>query len=98
MAHCVRARYCGSTLRTAGGLRHAGPRPRGFQNSGSSRPADHERPTKQTQPLLPLFATTIPLGVSTRISASAEIDGGAAVRAKTISAAALGIKYFASGA
>jgi hypothetical protein len=38
------------------------------------------------------------LGVSTRISASAETDGGAPERAKAISAAALGIKYFAIGA
>jgi hypothetical protein len=58
IAQFVSARYCGSTLRTAGGLRHPAPRPCQFQNSGSSKPAVQDRPTRQTQPLVPLTATT----------------------------------------
>src|SRR3984893_17915370 len=53
-AHSVRCKYCGSTLRTAGGLKQFGARSLGFQNSASPKPAAHERSTKHTKPFLPL--------------------------------------------
>src|SRR5260221_11383204 len=54
--HSVRARYCGRTLRTAAGLKQFGARTLGFQNSGSSNPAAHDRSTKQVKPFVPLLA------------------------------------------
>src|SRR6516225_6790390 len=82
--HSVRLRYCGSSVRAAGGLKQFGARSLGFQNSGSLKPAAQERSTKQTKPFLPLTATSYPRLPSTSTSASAEIDGGAALRASAI--------------
>src|SRR5215475_5635660 len=80
--HLVRSRYWGSSVRAAGELKQFGARSLGFQKSGSSKPAAQERSTKQTKPFLPLTAVSYPWLPSTRTSASAEIDGGAALRAK----------------
>src|SRR5215467_2048339 len=97
-AHSVRFRYCGSTLRTAGGLKQLGARSFGFQNSASSKLAAQERSTKHTKPLLPLTAVAYPCLPSTSASASAEIEGGAAVRASVISSCASAMRYCSTGA
>src|SRR5262249_26047713 len=93
-AHSVRFRYCGSTLRTAGGLKQFGARSLGFQNSASSKPADQERSTKHTKPFLPLAAVSYPCLPSTSTSASAEIESGAAPRASAISSCAVAMRYW----
>ena len=56
--HSVRFRYCGSSVRAAGALKQFGARIFGFQNSASSKPAAHERSTKQTKPFVPLTAVS----------------------------------------
>src|SRR5450432_645437 len=96
--HSVRLTYCGSTVRTAGGLKQFGARSFGFQNCGSSKPASQERSTKQTKPFLPLTAVSYPRSPSTSTSASAEIEGGAAVRASAISSSRAEIRYCPIGA
>src|ERR1700743_239442 len=75
--HSVRLRYCGSSVRAATELKQFGDRILGFQNSGSSNPAAHERSTKQTKPFFPLMAVSYPLAPRTSTSASDEIEGGA---------------------
>ena len=96
-AHSVRCKYCGSTLRTAGGLKQFGARSLGFQNSGSSKPAVQARSIKHVQPLVPLTATLYPVFVNTSTVARAETDDGPPVRAIAISIAP-GMRYFSTGA
>ncbi len=52
----VRLIVMGRIERTAGGLKHSGPRMWGFQNSGNSYGDIHARSTAQTKPLCPLTA------------------------------------------
>src|SRR5215472_2277290 len=96
-AHSVRFKYCGSTERTAGGLKQFGARILGSQNSVSPNGAVQARSMKQTKPFLPFTAVSYPWLPSTSTSALAEIDGGAALRASAISSSAL-MRYSASGA
>src|SRR5580693_6793416 len=86
-------RVRGKIDRTAGGLKQIGPRILGFQNSGKSNGDIHDLSTRQTKPFLPLTAVSYPRGPSTMTSASVEIDGGAALRAITISAFRSAIRY-----
>src|SRR5579863_4099279 len=72
--------------RTAAGLKQPGPRDLGVQNRESAKPAVHDRSTRHTQPFLPSTAGSKPCRVSTRTEASADIEGGAALRASAISA------------
>jgi hypothetical protein len=46
----------GKLDRAAGGLKHIGARSFGFQKSGSSAPAVHDRWTIQTKPFVPFAA------------------------------------------
>src|SRR5215472_2908703 len=97
-ASSVRLFSIGRTDRAACGLRHTGARNLGFQNSGSENGACQLRSTRQTNPFLPLTAVRYPCGVNTRISASFDMESGAAVRASVISASGSLIKYCSSGA
>src|SRR6516164_4134878 len=97
-ASSVRLICIGRTDRAACGLRHTGARNLGFQNSGSENGACQLRSTRQTNPFLPLTAVRYPPAVNTRISASLEIESGAAVRASVISVSGSLIKYCSSGA
>src|SRR6185437_9254329 len=81
----------------AGGFKQTGPRIFGFQKTGSSMPAVHERSTMQTKPLLPRAAMVYPCAPSTMISAACEIAAGAADRAIATSAAGC-IMYWSAGA
>src|SRR5471032_614982 len=58
----------------------------GFQNSGLFTGPPNALPTAQTKPFLPLTAVSKFFWPSTMISASREMDAGAAVRASSISA------------
>src|ERR1700722_9968479 len=87
----------GTLNRAAGGLKQIGPRILGFQKTGSSTPAVHPRSTMQTKPFLPFTATSYPCGPITITSASAEMDGGAALWAIAISAFR-SIMYCSTGA
>src|SRR5579864_2123633 len=69
----------------------------GFQNSGLLNGPANALPTAQTKPFFPLTATSKFFSPSTRISASRDIDGGAAVRAIAISASR-SIRYCSIGA
>src|SRR5512146_3200547 len=69
----------------------------GFQNSTLLSGPPNALPTAQTYPFLPRTATSKFFGPSTRISASRDIDAGAAVRASAISASR-SIWYCAIGA
>src|SRR5215831_17695839 len=94
----VRLSCIGRTDLAACGLRHVGARNLGFQNSGSAIGLCQLRSTRQTNPFLPLTAALYPRDVKTRISASFEIEGGAAVRASATSDSWSLIKYRSSGA
>src|SRR5271154_2189775 len=87
----------GTLNRAAGGLKQIGPRILGFQNTGSSTPAVHPRSTMHTKPFLPFTATSYPCRPITITSASAEMDGGAALSANAISALR-SIMYCSTGA
>src|SRR5215469_6930917 len=69
----------------------------GLQNSGLLNGPANALPTTQTKPFFPWTAVSKFFGPSTRISASREIDGGAAVRASAISASRF-IRYCSIGA
>src|SRR5258708_11955914 len=69
----------------------------GFQNSGLFNGPANALPTAQTKPFLPWTAISKFFCPSTKISASRDIDGGAAVRASAISASR-SIRYCAIGA
>src|SRR5215813_13049261 len=88
----------GMLERAAGALKQIGARSLGFQKSGSSFPALHDRCTMHTKPFLPFTAVSKPLRLSTMISASSEMDLGAALRASAISASRSAIRYCSSGA
>src|SRR5262249_47156446 len=96
--HSLRLRYWGSSVRAAGGLKQFGARSLGFQNSGSSKPAAHERSTKQTKPFFPFTAVSYPRLPSTSTRASPEMDGGEALRASAISSSRLAMRYCSTGA
>src|SRR5258708_28855464 len=68
-----------------------------FQNSGLFSGPANALPTRQTKPFLPLTAVSKFFCPNTIISASRDIDGGAAVRAIAISAARA-IRYCSIGA
>src|SRR6202035_473117 len=87
----------GTMDRAAGGLKQAGPRDLGVQNLGSSKPAVHDRSTRHTQPFFPGTAVSKPWRVSTRTVASADIEGGAALRANAISALRSAMRYGSTG-
>src|SRR5260370_1292855 len=86
-------RTIGTMDRTAGGLKQAGPRDLGVQNRGSLKAAVNDRSTKHTQPFFPSLAVSKPCRVSTRTVASADIEGGAALRANAISALRSAMRY-----
>src|SRR3954465_13212217 len=88
----------GTNVLVAGGLKQIGARTFGFQNSGLSLAAAHDRATRQRKPFLPFTAVVYPSVVSTITSASAEIDAGAALRASAISESLSGIRYWFRGA
>jgi hypothetical protein len=69
----------------AGGLKQMGERTLGFQKSGSSVAAPHDRSTMQRKPFVPFTAVVYPFGPSTITSAPSETDAGAALRASAIS-------------
>jgi hypothetical protein len=69
----------------------------GFQNSGLFSGPANALPTAQTKPFLPRTAVSKFFRPSTTISASRDIDAGAAVRASAISASR-SIRYSAIGA
>src|SRR5450432_3001101 len=96
--HSVRLRYWDRTSRAAGALKQLGERTLGFQNSASSNLSAQERSTMQTKSFLPLTAVSKPWPPSTSTSASAEIDGGAALRARAISSSRLAMRYCSLGA
>src|SRR5689334_22283333 len=87
----------GMSDRAAGGLRQMGLRFFGFQNSGLFSGPPNALPTRQTKPFLPWTAVSKFFCPSTKISASRDIDGGAAVRAIAISASR-SIRYCSIGA
>src|SRR5579884_2755120 len=78
-------RKMGRKLLADDGLKQMGARTFGFQNSGSSVAAPHDRSTRQTKPLLPFTAVVYAFRPSTITSAASEMDGGAALRASAIS-------------
>src|SRR5262249_37298908 len=96
--HSVRFRNCASSVRAAAALKQFGPRSLGFQNSGASKPAAQERSTRQAKPCLPLTTVSERRPPRRRTLASAEIDGGAALRASAISSARLLSRYCSIGA
>src|SRR5262245_59232078 len=69
----------------------------GLQNSGLLNGPANALPTTQTKPFLPWTAVSKFFRPRTRISASRDIDGGAAVRANAISASRF-IRYCSIGA
>src|SRR6202030_196747 len=83
--------------RAAGGLKQIGPRIFGFQNWGSSNGDIHARSTTHTKPFFPLTTVSYPCRPRTKTSASRDMDSGAALRARAISAFR-SIKYWSSGA
>ena len=83
--------------RAAGELKQTGERSLGFQKSGSSLPAAQERHTMHTNPFLPFTAISYPCRPRIMTSASREMDSGAALRAKAISAVR-SIRYWSSEA
>src|SRR5258708_4575445 len=87
----------GKMDRTAGGLKQPGPRDLGVQNLGSWKLAVHDRSTKHTQPFFPSLAVSKPCRVSTRTLASADIEGGAALRANATSALRSAMRYGSTG-
>src|SRR5215469_2640602 len=89
----VLLRVVGKTDRAAGGLKQIGPRTLGFQNSGASEGDIQPRSTTHTNPFLPSTAVSYPFFPSTRTVALCEIDSGAALRAKAISAFRSAIRY-----
>src|ERR1700722_18881378 len=86
-------RKMGAKVLAAAGLKQMGERTFGFQKSGSSVVAPHDRSTIQRKPFVPFAATVNPFGPSTITSAPSAIDAGAAVRANAISDFSSGIKY-----
>src|SRR5882757_408409 len=74
-----------------------GTRTFGFQKSGSAAEV-HPRPTTHTKPFVPLTAVSKPCRPRTRTSASCEMDSGAALRARAISAARSAMRYWSTGA
>src|ERR1700677_871518 len=76
----------GTWDRAADRLRQIGARSLGFQKSGSSIPAVHDRCTTHTKPFLPLTTVLQPCRPRIMTSASREMDSGAALRASVISA------------
>src|SRR5437879_9671131 len=74
-----------------------GTRTFGFQNSASTVDV-HERATIHTKPFVPLAAVSKPCRPRTCTSASCEMDSGAALRARAISAARSAMRYWSTGA
>src|SRR5580693_882755 len=74
-----------------------GTRTFGFQKSASAADV-HPRPTIHTKPFVPLTAVSKPCRPRTRTSASREMDSGAALRARAISAARSAMRYRSIGA
>src|SRR6266699_3688247 len=91
--HNRRARQIGTKVLAAGGLKQMGARTLGFQKSGSSVAAPHDRSTIQRKPFVPFTAVLYPFDSSTITSAPSETDAGAALRASAISEFPSGIKY-----
>src|ERR1700730_9226064 len=89
-------RVSGTWDRAASVLKQIGARSLGFQKSGSSVPAVHDRHTRHTKPLLLLTAVSYPCRPRTIPSASCEMDSGAELRASAISAFR-SIRYWSSG-
>src|ERR1700730_5424585 len=83
--------------RASGGLKQIGPRSLGFQNCGSSNGDIHARSTTHTKPFFPFTAVSYPWRPRTETSASRDMDSGAALRARAISAFR-SIKYRSIGA
>src|ERR1700722_3511575 len=82
--------------RAAGGLKQTGPRILGFQKFADDSPLNgpiHPRSTTHTKPFLPSTAVSYPCGPRTRTFASWDIESGAALRARAISAFRSGIRY-----
>src|SRR5215469_6930443 len=94
----VRLYVVGKTDRAAGGLKQIGPRTLGFQNSGASGGDIQPRSTTHTNPFLPATAVSYPCCPKTKTVASCEMDSGAALRAKAISAFRSAIRYSPTGA
>src|SRR5690348_15546015 len=74
-----------------------GERTLGFQNSGRRLGAAHDRSTRQTNSFFPSATVVYPPRPITNTWASAEMAGGAALRARATSASRP-IRYFARGA
>src|SRR5579871_1618114 len=91
-------RKMGTKLAAASGLKQIGARTFGFQKSGSSVSAPHDRSTMQRKPFVPLTAVVYPFGPRTITSAASETDAGAALRARAISEFWSGIRYWLIGA
>src|SRR5277367_3302825 len=89
----VRLMVSGRIVRAAAGLKQAGTRTLGFQNSTELNGDVHDRSTTQTKPFFPSMAVSYPRHPRTRIFASADMDSGAALRASAISALRSGIRY-----
>src|SRR5215831_16604626 len=87
----------GKRERAAGGFKQIGLRFFGLQNSGLFNGPANARPTTQTKPFLPWTAVSKFFDPSTKISASRDIEGGAAVRASAISASR-SMRYWSMGA
>jgi hypothetical protein len=96
-AHFVRMRYQGSTERTAAALKHTGARVFGLQKSSSPKSLDQARSTMHTNPFFPFTAVSYPEAPRTITSALSEMDAGAALFAKAISALR-SIRYCSTGA
>ena len=91
-------RKMGAKVLAAAGLKQIGERTFGFQNSGSSVAAPHDRSTIQRKPFVPFAAAVNPFCPRTITSAPSAMDPGAAVRANAISDFSSGIKYSLTGA
>src|SRR6185437_7406580 len=87
----------GAKVLAAAGLKQIGARTLGFQNSGSSVAAPHPRSTTQRKPFVPFTAVAYPPCRNTITSAPSEMDLGAPLRARAISALS-GIMYSLNGA
>src|SRR4029077_17843772 len=94
----VLMRVIGKTDLAAGGLRQRAPRSLGFQKCGWSQGDIPARSTTHKKPFLPSTALSYPCRPRTIIFASRDMDSGAALRAKVISALRSVIRYWSMGA
>src|ERR1700723_3072512 len=77
----------------AAALKQLGPRILGFQKLGSPMAASQDRSTMQTKSLVPGIAISKPLLPRPITQALPEMDSGAALRARAISAFRSTIRY-----